>query len=123
MSAHPRSWNWNADGLVVSGAYVRLAEAPSAYGPVPVLTLDVDGELRSVWLSQTALRREFVNELDRRKSGDFDPGERIRIERGAEKVRGGEVQLLAVQRSLRRCPRRRRSKHSRGGLVHLGLRG
>jgi hypothetical protein len=92
VNGFPRSWRWDEDGLVAAGAYVRLSEGPSAYdsGPVPVVTLKVDGEERGIWLSQTALRGKFVSELERRQARDFNPGERITIERGAEKARGAK---------------------------------
>ena len=104
MPEFPRSWRWEFDGLEVAGGYVRLSEAPSAYGPVPVVTLKVDGEERGVWLSQTALRRKFADELGRRKSRDFELGERIRIERGAEKARGAKFSYWPFDVSFEDAP-------------------
>jgi hypothetical protein len=52
----------------------------------PVLVLRVDGELRSVWLLEIALRSRFAEEVARRKSRELDVGERITIERGEKTV-------------------------------------
>jgi hypothetical protein len=84
-TGYPRAWRWDEDGLVVEGRYVRLDEGITDYGPVPIVVLDVEGEQRSLWLSATALRSRFADELRRRGDSDFERGERIRIERAREK--------------------------------------
>lgn len=88
MSTQPRWWNWDDDGSTVEGAYVRLDVAPAVFDDDPILILAVAGELRAVRLSSTVLRSRFVDELARRGSRDFEPGERIAITRGAEKQTG-----------------------------------
>jgi hypothetical protein len=55
------------------------------YGLTPIVVPDVGGTERGIWLAQTTLRQEFAEELTRRGERDFIPGERITIERGAER--------------------------------------
>jgi hypothetical protein len=81
----PRGWRWGEDGLVVEGAYVRTDEAPSVFGHVPILVLEVGGEERAIWVVHAALRSRLAEELRRRGTSDFEPGERIRVERGADR--------------------------------------
>ena len=84
---HAVSWRWDDDGPTVTGEYVKMDEAVTDYGRKPILILGVDGEPRSVWLFDAALVSQFREELAKRASGDFDAGERVPIERGAEKVK------------------------------------
>jgi len=84
-SDFPQSWKFDEDGNSVTGTYLRMDEGTTSYGSKPIVVLDVDGEERSVWLSQTALRSKFADELARRHASDFDPGERISISRAKEK--------------------------------------
>ncbi len=84
--AHPRSWLWSEDGSTITGTYVRMDTGPSDYGERAIIVLNVDGEDRSLWLNETALVAKFRDELARRTSGDFEPGERITASRGAAKV-------------------------------------
>jgi hypothetical protein len=86
-SDFPKSWNWDEDGDTVEGTFVELGEAPTAgYGHKPILTLDVDGEHRTVWVFHTSLANKLSEELRRRKERDFVPGERILIRRGERKT-------------------------------------
>jgi hypothetical protein len=84
--AFPAYWDWKADGLTVEGTFVRMDQRPTAYGPKPILILDVDGVERSVWVNTNALRSKLAGELQRRKARNFDVGERVVIRRGAEKT-------------------------------------
>lgn len=59
------------------------------YGRCPIIVLDVEGERRSVWLTQTALRSKFAEELERRGAADFTPGEPVSIERATEMKESG----------------------------------
>jgi hypothetical protein len=82
----PATWRWDEHGRTVHGVYVRMDEAATDYGRKPIIVLDVDGEERSVWLFDTALVSKFQDQLGTRPTRDFTVGERIRIERGEEKV-------------------------------------
>lgn len=83
--AYPQAWIWKEHGLRVDGGFVRTDRASSEYGSSPIIVLDVDGVERSVWLNVTALVSKFRDELRRRKARRFEPGERITIQRAAEK--------------------------------------
>lgn len=52
---NPATWMWEEDGVEVIGRAVRKETAMTTEGPCDILVLDVDGELRSVWLMHTAL--------------------------------------------------------------------
>jgi hypothetical protein len=82
---YPRSWRFDEDGLRIAGTYVEMNEGPSEYGRRAICVLDVDGEKRSLWLTQEALIAKFRDELERRELADFTAGERIMVERGSEK--------------------------------------
>lgn len=58
---------------------------PTEYGQKAICVLSVDGQERSLWLAQEALISKFRDELKRRAAADFSPGERIIVEREAEK--------------------------------------
>lgn len=85
-SSHPTSWRWDTDGHAVRGTYVRMDEAATDYGRKAIVVLDVAGEERSVWLFEAATVSKFRDQLAKRPSGDFTAGERVEIERGAEKI-------------------------------------
>src|SRR5438034_1020679 len=85
-AAFPVTWRWDEHGHTIHGLYVRMDEAVTDYGRKAILVLDVDGEERSIWLFDSALVSKFQEQLATRATGDFTPGERILIERGAEKV-------------------------------------
>jgi hypothetical protein len=85
-SVHPSSWRWDEDGRSVRGTYVRMDEAATDYGRSAIVVLDVGGEERSVWLFEAAIVSKFRDELAKRPSGDFTAGERVEIDRGADKV-------------------------------------
>jgi hypothetical protein len=83
----PRSWNFDEDGDTVDGTYVELGEGPTAgYGYKPIITLDVAGKRRTVWVFHTSLAEKLRDELSRRKAQEFTVGERILIKRGERKV-------------------------------------
>jgi len=88
-TGYPRSWRFDEDGLTVEGVYTGVTSAPSKYGPVPVIYLNIGGEPRSIWLTATALRSRFRDELARRGTTDFESGEQIRIEREPEQRTSG----------------------------------
>lgn len=82
---YPRSWRFDGDGLQIAGTYVEMNEAPTEFGRRAICVLEVDGERRSLWLTNEALISKFRDELERRDLADFTVGERIEVERGAEK--------------------------------------
>ena len=85
-NGYPKSWKFGTDDpLEVEGRYVSTTTAPSGYGEVAIINLDVEGETRAVWLSTMVLKAQFADELRRRGSRDFNQGERITIARSAEK--------------------------------------
>lgn len=73
-----------ADGETVSGSFVRLTRASiELYGRrPPIIVLEIDGEPRSLWLTQTVLFNQFRDELADRPNQELEPGERITITRG-----------------------------------------
>lgn len=74
----PRAWVWEDDGLTCVGRVVGGFVGKTKFGDRKVMTLQVDGELRSVWLSTAALEDQVVR---------LDPqvGDVIGIKRGDEK--------------------------------------
>jgi hypothetical protein len=85
---YPATWRWDEHGHTLEGLYVRMEEgATDGYGRKPIVILNVDGQERSVWLFDAALVSKFRDQLATRPAGDFDVGERVAIERGAEKVK------------------------------------
>jgi hypothetical protein len=84
-SDYPRSWRFDEDGLRIAGTYVEMNEGPSEYGRRAICVLQVGDEKRSLWLTQDALIAKFREELERRDLADFTTGERIVVERAAEK--------------------------------------
>lgn len=57
----PESWQPEKAGDEIVGTFVRLDNATTSYGPcwIVVLETPMTGELRSVWLFQTALKNQF----------------------------------------------------------------
>jgi len=84
-SGFPRYWDWDEDGLTAAGTYVKIDSAATQFGTKAIIVLEIDGEERSVWVNQEALRSKLGAELERRKARDFNLGERLIIRRGAEK--------------------------------------
>jgi hypothetical protein len=85
-SDYPAYWDWDKDGLSVTGKFIRLDEAPSKFGLTPIVVLFLeDGTSRAVWLNRTALKSQFAEELERRGAQDFVVGERITATRGETK--------------------------------------
>jgi len=84
---YPRTWIFDEHGEVLEGGYVEINEGPAKHDHVPIVVLELDdGERVGVWLFPKVLRGAFTEEARRRPSGDFEPGERIRIERLEERV-------------------------------------
>lgn len=84
---YPKSWRWQDDGNLVSGRFLRFEQGMTKdFGAKVILVLDIEGEERSVWLTTSVLHNRFRDELERRGSGNLEVGERIVIERGADKV-------------------------------------
>ena len=84
----PRTWDW-ADGELV-GRYREIREVVTADGPRALVELELadTGEVVTVWLSSSVLRRRFADELRLRAqqgASDFEPGELVTITRGTEK--------------------------------------
>jgi hypothetical protein len=82
---YPRWWDWDEDGDIVSGTFVRFTQGFSEYGERTVVVLLVDGEERSVWLHQTVLFDEFRREVLRRTSRELDVGEKVVVKRGEKR--------------------------------------
>lgn len=85
MSDYPEGWDFDRDGLTCSGLFLKIKVVTTNYGPTPLLSLHVDGEERTIWLS-TVLKNQMAEELTARGATNFTPGERIEITRGAEKM-------------------------------------
>jgi hypothetical protein len=84
-SDFPAYWDWEKDGLTAEGTFARMEQGPTAYGPRPIVILEIDGEERSVWVNTDALRSQLADELERRAARSFTVGERMIISRGTEK--------------------------------------
>jgi hypothetical protein len=85
---YPESWFWEKDGDHITGRFVRFDRAPTKdYGMKAILVLDVDGILRSVWLTATVLYNKVRDEVASRPNQNLEPGERISIKR-LEKTEG-----------------------------------
>jgi len=86
VSDYPRSWYWGDDPDECIGKYVGISEGYRKTGEVvPIITLEVDGEPRAIWLFGIALRDQFLREIELRPSRDLDPGETVTIRRGEER--------------------------------------
>jgi hypothetical protein len=94
-SAYPPWWNWEEDGLAIGGSFVAFGEGVSRGDWTLFVTLaidTVDGEKRepeerTVWLHHDALRSKFFERVER--LGPIELGERVEIERSAEKRLSG----------------------------------
>ena len=84
--SYPRFWNWDEDGPLLAAPFVRFSQGQTKlFGPKPIAVVEVDGEERSVWLTQTVLFRQFRDELQRRPDHKLAPGERISSEKHEKK--------------------------------------
>ena len=82
----PEAWIFSEHGDLVAGTFLRFDEGQTRdYGTRVIIVLNVDGQERSVWLSQMALFNKVRDELGRRASKKLDVGERVVIERHAKK--------------------------------------
>jgi hypothetical protein len=81
QSDYPAWWNWDEDGDVVDGTFVRFTRGSSEFGEKTIAVLSIDGEERSVWLHEAVLFDEFKRELLRRPSRELDPGEHVVVTR------------------------------------------
>lgn len=79
---YPQSWIPENEGDAIYGTVVRWATGWTQYGEAPVLVLETDHGLRSVWVLSTVLK----NQLGRLKP---QAGERIGIKYGAERTSAG----------------------------------
>lgn len=66
---YPETWRFDEDGREVIGYAVRKETGQTTNGPCDILVLNVNGELRSIWLMHTALINK-LHEL-RPKAGDL----------------------------------------------------
>jgi hypothetical protein len=82
---YPPWWDFDSDGHFVEGQFVAAGRGYTAMGERPFITLDVGGELRTVWLHHEVLRLAFAREIARRDDRQIHVGESIRIERLAER--------------------------------------
>jgi hypothetical protein len=81
QSDYPAWWNFDEDGDVVDGTFVRFTRGSSEFGEKTICVLSTDGEERSVWLHEAVLFDEFKRELLRRPSRELDSGEHVVIKR------------------------------------------
>ncbi len=86
---YPNSFIFGEDeGHKISGNYLHtdegIVQRKGGREPVPILVLESKGEPRSIWALHSALRNQIREELSKRESRDFEPGELISIERGTE---------------------------------------
>lgn len=105
-SDYPRNWRFDEDGGDVEGRYVRISAAPTSYGEKPIVVLEIDGEERSVWLLETALRNRIADEVAKRPSGDLTPGERVVIHRGDKKTSAAGREYRAFTARFPDAPKR-----------------
>jgi hypothetical protein len=88
---YPEAWFWDEHGACVRGTFVRFARGQTRdYGKKVIAVLDVDGELRSIWLTATVLFGKFRDELLDRPGHRLEPGERITVKR-LDKVESAEA--------------------------------
>jgi hypothetical protein len=88
---YPRWWNWDEDGDLCAGTFVRFTEGFSEYGEKTIVVLELDGEERSIWLHETVLFDEFRREVLRRPGRELDSGERVVVKRGEkQKTKDGK---------------------------------
>jgi hypothetical protein len=86
---YPAAWVFDEDGSTVAGTFVKFDQGRTKeYGKKVIVVLLVGGVERSVWLSQLALFSKFKDELESRPSKTLEPGERVLVQRGGEKVKG-----------------------------------
>jgi hypothetical protein len=83
-STERRDWNWDSDGEL-DGQYIETRPVTIKNGPSAGRTklvfdfhVGLEDELVSVF-EASVIRSKFTQELQRRKKGDFEPGERMRI--------------------------------------------
>jgi hypothetical protein len=78
---YPAWWNWDEDGDLCAGTFVRFTQGFSEYGNRTIVVLLVDEVERSIWLHEMVLFDEFRREVLRRESRELDSGENIVIRR------------------------------------------
>jgi hypothetical protein len=79
---YPESWFWDNDGDHVLGRFVRFDRGQTRdYGMKPIIVLDVDGTLRSIWLTGVVLLNRIRDEVAKRPNQNLEPGERVSIKR------------------------------------------
>jgi hypothetical protein len=86
---YPAWWDWNSDGSVVAGAFLRAGSGYTQQGERPFVVLDVDdvGQ-KTVWLHHKVLREEFAREVRRRPDKEIHVGERVTIRQLPKKESG-----------------------------------
>jgi hypothetical protein len=81
QSDYPAWWNFDEDGDVADGTFIRFTRGSSEFGEKTICVLSIDGEERSVWLHEAVLYDEFRRELLRRPTRELDPNEHVVIKR------------------------------------------
>ena len=76
---YPRWWDWDEDGLLVEGTFVRAGTGYTQMGQRPFVVLNVEGVDRTVWLHHEVLRNQFAREVHRRPDRTIHVGETVRI--------------------------------------------
>lgn len=68
----PPTWQPEAEGDTIKGAFLRLEQGTTQFGPAPIVILGTDDGERSVWLFAESLKSAFRRQQPA-------PGERIAI--------------------------------------------
>jgi hypothetical protein len=85
--SYPAFWDFDQDGPLLAAPFVRFSQGQTKlYGPKPVCVVEVDGEERSLWLTQTVLFQNFRRELQGRPDHTLVVGERISAEKHEPKM-------------------------------------
>jgi hypothetical protein len=79
VSDYPSWWDWEEDGKLVEGAFVRAGTGYTVNGTRPFVVLDVEGTERTIWLHHEVLRNQFAREVQRRPDRTIPAGEWVRI--------------------------------------------
>lgn len=57
---YPESWIPETSGDHIIGFFAGLTQGPTAFGNAPIVLLNCDGTLRSVWVFHEALKSQFL---------------------------------------------------------------
>jgi hypothetical protein len=80
-TTYPRFWDWDADGDLLEGDFVGAGQGYTQQGQRTFVTVNVNGEPRTLWLFHAVLGKLFAREVDSRTAKRIETGERIIIRR------------------------------------------